>query len=174
MAKRHFHRARHHGGKMAAGWKGSLASAATGAATGVALPYVVSAAPFLQSTGWWTMPAALLLVGHFLKRKNPQIGGAMLGIGGMSLYSAFQGSRAPATATAHGYPSGAYADAGGPLSYNDNLRTDAAPSMNTAQAAALLNAGGAMGMVDAGQTRGLYADAGYAEAGSDEAYGLVD
>jgi hypothetical protein len=29
-------------------------------------------------------------------------------------------------------------------------------------------------MVDAGQTRGLYADAGYAEAGADEAYGLVD
>jgi hypothetical protein len=117
------------------------------------------------------MPAALLLVGHFLKRKNPQIGGALLGIGGMSMYSAFQGSRA--TAQAHGYPSGAYADAGGPLSYNDNLRTDAAPSLNTAQAAALLNAS-AMGMVDAGQTRGLYADAGYAEAGSDEAYGLVD
>jgi hypothetical protein len=156
---------------MAGGWKGSLASAATGAATGVALPYVVSAAPFLQSTGWWTMPAALLLVGHFLKRKNPQIGGALLGIGGMSLYSAFQGSRSTG---AKGIPSGAYADAGGPLSYNDNLRTDAAPSMNTAQAAALLNAGGAMGMVDVGQTMGLYADAGYAEAGADEAYGLVD
>jgi hypothetical protein len=167
---RHFHHARHHAHRAAAGWKGSLASAATGAATGVALPYVVSAAPFLQSTGWWTMPAALLLVGHFLKRKNPQIGGALLGIGGMSLYSAFQGSRA----TAKGYPSSAYADAGGPLSYNDNLRTDAAPSMNTAQAAALLNAPGAMGMVDAGQTMGLYQDTGYAEAGADEAYGLVD
>jgi hypothetical protein len=48
--------------------------------------------------------------------------------------------------------------------------------MNTAQAAALLNAGqgAAMGIVDAGQTMGLYADAGYAEAGADEAYGLVD
>jgi hypothetical protein len=168
MARR-FHHIRHHGHKAAAGWKGSLASVAAGAGTGVALPYVISAAPFLQSTGWWAMPLATILVGHFLKPKNPAIGGALLGIGGMSAYSAFQGSRAQA----HGYPSGAYADAGSPLSYNDNLRTDAAPSMNTAQAAALLNAS-AMGMVDAGQTRGLYADAGYAEAGSDEAYGLVD
>jgi hypothetical protein len=118
------------------------------------------------------MPAAIILVGHFLKRKNPAIGGALLGIGGMSAYSAFQGSRG----TAKGYPSGAYADAGAPLAYNDLLRTDAAPSMNTAQAAALLNAGqgAAMGIVDAGQTMGLYADAGYAEAGADEAYGLVD
>jgi hypothetical protein len=160
MARHHFHR-------HAAGWKGSLASAATGAATGVALPYVVSAAPFLQTTGWWAMPAAIILVGHFLKRKNPAIGGALLGIGGMSAYSAFQGSRGQAK----GYPSGSYADAGAPLSYNDNLRTDAAPSMNTAQAAALLNAGqGAMGVVDSGA---MY-DAGYAEAGADEAYGLVD
>lgn len=118
------------------------------------------------------MPAAILLVGHFLKRKNPEIGGALLGIGGMSLYSAFQGSKT--TSTAKGYPSGAYADAGAPLSYNDNLRTDAAPSLNTAQAAALLNAPGAMGIVDAGQTMGIYADSGYAEAGADEAYGLVD
>jgi hypothetical protein len=165
------HRFRHHAGKAAHGWKGSLASAATGAATGIALPYVVSAVPQIQTYGWWAMPGALLLVGHFLKRKNPQIGGALLGIGGMSLYNAYQGSKA---AQAHGYPSGAYADAGSPLSYNDNLRTDAAPSMNTAQAAALLNAPGAMGMVDAGQTMGLYADAGYAEAGADEAYGLVD
>lgn len=166
MAKR-FHRARHHAGRMAAGWKGSLASVATGAGTGVALPYVVSAAPFLQSTGWWTMPAAIILVGHFLKRKNPQIGGALLGIGGMSLYSAFQGSRS----TAKGYPSGAYADAGAPLAYNDNLRTDAAPSLNTAQAAALLNAPGAMGVVS--PDSGWY-DAGFSEAGADEAYGLQD
>jgi hypothetical protein len=165
MARHRFH---HH----AAGWKGSLASVAAGAGTGVALPYVVSAAPFLQTTGWWAMPAALALVGHFLKKKNPGVGGALLGIAGMSAYSAFQANKS-ATTTAHGYPSGAYADAGSPLSYNDNLRTDAAPSLNTAQAAALLNAS-AMGMVDAGQTRGLYADAGYAEAGADEAYGLVD
>jgi hypothetical protein len=164
------HRIRHHAHRAAAGWKGSLASTATGVGTAIALPYINSAVPFLSQSGWWTMPAAILLVGHFLKRKNPQIGGALLGIGGMSLYSAFQGSRS----TAKGYPSGAYADAGAPLAYNDNLRTDAAPSLNTAQAAALLNASGAMGMVDAGQTMGLYADTGYAEAGADEAYGLVD
>lgn len=169
MARHHFHRARHHAGRMASGWKGSLASAATGAATGVALPYVVSAVPALQTYGWWTMPAAILLTGHFLKKRNPQIGGALLGIGGMSLYSAYQGSKSGATAK--GYPSGAYADAGGPLSYNDNLRTDAAPSMNTAQAAALLNAGGAMGIY--ADSSGIV-DAGYAEAGADEAYGLVD
>jgi hypothetical protein len=164
MAKHHI---RHHAHRAAAGWKGSLASAATGAATGVALPYVVSAVPSLQTFGWWAMPSALLLVGHFLKRKNPQIGGALLGIGGMSLYSAFQGSRT----TAKGYPSGAYADAGSPLAYNDNLRTDAAPSLNTAQAAALLNAPGAMGVVS--PDSGWY-DAGLAEAGTDEAYGLQD
>jgi hypothetical protein len=166
MARRFAH-LRHHAGKAAHGWKGSLASAATGAATGMALPYVVSAVPQLQTTGWWAMPAALLLVGHFLKRKNPQIGGAMLGIGGMSLYSAYQGAHSKG---ASGYPSGSYADAGSPLAYNDNLRTDAAPSLNTAQAAALLSGGTAMGVVDSG---GMY-DAGYAEAGADDAYGLVD
>ena len=163
MARR-FHRirhhARHHGGKMAAGWKGSAASVASGVGTAIALPYVASTVPFLSTVGWWAMPSALLLVGHFLKRKNPAIGGALLGIGGMSLYSAFQGSRA----TAKGYPSGNYADAGN-TSYSDNLRTDAAPSLNTAQAAALLNANPtSMGLVDAG----------YAEAGADEAYGLID
>lgn len=162
MARHHI---RHHAHRAAAGWKGSAASAATGVATSIALPYINSAVPFLSQSGWWTMPAAILLVGHFLKRKNPQIGGALLGIGGMSLYSAFQGSR-----TAKGYPSGAYADAGLPLAYNDNLRTDAAPSLNTAQAAALLNAPGAMGLVG---TEGIY-DAGMSEAGADEAYGLVD
>ncbi len=163
MARR-FHRirhhARHHGGRMAAGWKGSAASAAAGVGTGIALPYVASTVPFLQTAGWWAMPGALLLVGHFLKRKNPAIGGALLGIGGMSLYSAYQGSKA----TAKGYPSSMYADAGS-TAYSDNIRTDAAPSMGTAQAAALLNANP--------QTMGLV-DAGYAEAGADDAYGLID
>ena len=166
MARR-FHRARHHvrhhGSRALAGWKGTAASAAAGVGTGIALPYVTSSVPMLQSAGWWAMPGALILMGHFLKRKNAAIGGALLGIGGMSLYSAFQGSRA----TAKGYPSGAYADAGGPLtSYSDNIRTDAAPSLGTAQAAALLNANpqSTMGLVDAG----------YAEAGADDAYGLQD
>lgn len=162
MARHHI---RHHASRAAHGWKGSAASAATGVGTALALPYITSAVPQLSTFGWWAMPTALLLTGHFLKRKNPQIGGALLGIGGMSLYSAYQGSK-----TAHGYPSGAYADAGAPLAYNDNLRTDAAPSLNTAQAAALLNAPGAMGLVDAGA---VY-DAGMSEAGADEAYGLVD
>lgn len=166
MARR-FHRIRHHarrhGGRMAAGWKGSAASAAAGVGTGIALPYVSSTIPFLQTAGWWAMPGALLLVGHFLKRKNPAIGGALLGIGGMSLYSAYQGSK-----TTKGYPSSTYADAGG-TAYSDNIRTDAAPSLGTAQAAALLNANPqqTMGMVDAG-----YAESG--DAGGDDAYGLID
>ena len=163
MARRFRHHVRHHGSRMASGWKGTAASAAAGVGTGIALPYITSSVPMLASAGWWAMPTALILVGHFLKRRNAAIGGALLGIGGMSLYSAFQGSRA----TAKGFPSGAYADAGGPLtSYSDNVRTDAAPSLGTAQAAALLNANP--------QTMGLYADAGMAEAAADEAYGLID
>ncbi len=169
MARR-FHRTRHHFGRAASGWKGSAASAATGIGTGLALPYVVSTLPMLQTVGWWALPGAMALVGHFLKRKNPTIGGALLGIAGLQGLSAFQASRAQAK----GYPSNAYADAGGPLtSYSDNVRTDAAPSMGTAQAAALLNSGTAMGLVggDAGYS---YADAGHSDAGADDAYGLVD
>lgn len=146
MARR-FHRVRHHGGRALAGGKGSLVALGTGAGTSLASSYVIGAVPFLGGA-WWAMPAALAVVGHFLKRKNPAIGGALLGIAGywgMSQYSATR-----PIATTKGYDD---AGAFGGVSYNDNIGTDAAPALNTAQAAALVvpkQRAGAMGFIDAG------------------------
>jgi hypothetical protein len=145
-------------GRSTTGWKGSAGSVAAGVGTGFALPYVASAVPQLSTWGWWAMPTAMIALGHFLKKKYPTIGGALLGIGGLQAYNAYLGSRG-----AKGYPTDFDA---GSTNYNDNNRTDSAPSMNTAQAAALLNA-------SPSQVMG-YAEAAFAEAGADEAYGLVD
>ncbi len=153
-------------GRMAAGGKGSLVSVATGAGVGFASGYALSAVPFLGQA-WWTMPIALALVGHFLKRKNPTIGGALLGVGGYWAYTGFMANRA-ATTTAKGFidagfMGGNFIDAGryavggsdcgalGGVSYNDSVATDAAPGLGTAQAAMLLTpgrSGSAMGFGD--------------------------
>lgn len=122
------------------GLKGSAASVATGAATGAASLYVLSAVPFLSSN-WWTMPVALSLVGHFLKRKNPAIGDALLGIAGMTLYAAYQnrgaGAKGFIDAGALYRPGDSDAGALGSSRYNDSVGTDASPRMGTAEAAML-------------------------------------
>jgi len=143
MARR-FHRVRHHASRAAAGWKGSAMSVGAGAATGIASTYAVSAVPFLGQA-WWTMPAAMAVVGHFLKRKYPSVGGAMLGIAGYWGYNTYMQQKSSA-ATAKGLDSG---DAGALVRYNETASTAAAPALETAQAAALIG-GGAMGFVDAG------------------------
>lgn len=137
-------------GKMAAGAKGSLVSVGTGGAVGFASGYALSAVPFLGQA-WWTMPIALAAVGHFLKRKNPTVGGALLGVAGYWGYTGFMARQA--TASAKGFIDAGFIDAGrympggsdagalGTTSYNDNVGTDASPAMGTAQAAMLLTPG---------------------------------
>ena len=143
-------------GKMATGAKGSIVSIGTGGAVGLLSGYALSAVPFLGQA-WWTMPIALAAVGHFLKRKNPTIGGALLGVGGYWAYTGFMANRA--SGTTKGFIDAGFIDAGrympggsdaGALSYNDNINTDASPAMGTAQAAMLLSPsrGDAMGVGD--------------------------
>src|SRR6185369_3381589 len=140
MARR-FHRTRHHMGKALAGGKGTLLSVGTGAGVGALSSYAISAAPFLGQN-WWAMPAAIALVGHFLKRKNPAIGDALLGVAGGLLYSQYMAT--------HGGGAKGFIDAGamlpgssdagafsGSSSYNDNVGTAASPRLGTAEAAML-------------------------------------
>jgi hypothetical protein len=135
-------------GRLAQGAKGSLVSVATGGAVGLASGYALSAVPFLGQA-WWTMPLALAAVGHFLKRKNPTVGGALLGVGGYWAYTGFMANKA--TASAKGFIDAGFIDAGryaiggsdagalGTTSYNDSVGTDAAPALGTAQAAMLIS-----------------------------------
>ena len=96
-------------GRYAAGGKGSIVSVATGGAVGLVSGYALSAVPFLGQA-WWTMPLALAAVGHFLKRKNPTIGGALLGVGGYWAYTGFMANRA--TMSAKGFVDAGFLDAG--------------------------------------------------------------
>jgi hypothetical protein len=103
------------------------------------------------------MPAALGLVGHFLKRKNPAIGGALLGVAGYWGYSSMMTNRA--ATTAKGFIDAGWVDSGAMQpggsdagAYNDNIGTDASPAMGTAQAAMLLTPGrNTMGYEDSGE-----------------------
>lgn len=156
-------------GRLAQGAKGSAMSVVTGGAVGLASGYALSAIPWLGQA-WWTMPAALALLGHFLKRKNPTIGGALLGVGGYWAYTGFMANRS-AMGTAKGFvdagfiDAGRYApggsDAGAFTSYNDNIGTAASPAMGTAQAAMLMMGNSAMGVDDTAELM-------------NEAYGLSD
>jgi len=150
MARR-FHRVRHHASRAAAGWKGSAMSVGAGAATGIASNYAISAVPFLGQA-WWTMPAAMAVVGHFLKRKYPAVAGAFLGIAGYWGYNTYMQQKSGGAPSAKGL--GEMTDAGALMRYNDTAATSAAPALETAQAAALMG-GSASGMTDAGD----YSDA---------------
>lgn len=165
MARR-FHRTRHHLSNATRGAKGSAISLATGAGIGAASGYAFSAIPFL-ATNWWAMPAATALIGHFLKRKNPVIGDALIGTAGFLLYSAYMANKSSAT-TKGFIDAGAMlpgsSDAGalfGASSYNDSRMTDASPAMGTAQAAMLMDptrlqrSAGAGEFIDAGDAMGL-------------------
>lgn len=135
-------------GRLAQGAKGSVVSVATGGAVGLVSGYALSAVPFLGQA-WWTMPLALAAVGHFLTRKNPKVGGALLGVGGYWAYTGFMANRA--TTSAKGFVDAGFLDAGryavggsdagalGSSSYNDNVATDASPALGTAQAAMLIS-----------------------------------
>lgn len=148
MARR-FHRVRHHASRAKVGWKGSAMSVGAGAATGIASSYAVSAVPFLGQA-WWTMPAAMAVVGHFLKRKYPAVGGAMLGIAGYWGYNTYMQQKG----SARGLEGG---DAGALVNYNQNIGTAAAPALETASAAALMGgSNSAMGFVDAGDIVDAY------------------
>lgn len=153
-------------GRALSGGKGSIVSLGSGAAVGLVSGYAMSALPFLGQA-WWTMPIALGLVGHFLKKKNPALGGALLGVGGYWGYTGFMANKA--SVSAKGWVDAGFLDAGRYAiggsdagAYNDSIGTDASPAMGTAQAAMLLVPGrNAMGYEEASE---LYTDA----------YGLSD
>lgn len=157
MAHRRFHRVRHHAGRAGAGAKGTVLGVASGAAAAVVAGYSQAMIPFLSSGGWWVMPAALALVGHFLKRRNPIVGGAVIGIAGYQAYSNFVASKA--TTGAKGFTdAGAmpWSDAGAmvistPTSYIDSPGTVA--SLGTV-------AGGGAGMLYTKEAMGVPLDAG--------------
>jgi hypothetical protein len=154
---RRFHRARHHAGKAAAGAKGTAIGVAAGAATAVVGGYAQSAIPFLATAGWWAMPAALAIVGHFLKRKNPTIGGAMIGIAGYQAYANYVQSHATG-ATAKGFESGSFVDAGmfvdagavNSTRYMDDPMTTASMGTASGRNAGMLMNHEVMGVGDAG------------------------
>ncbi len=131
MAKRRFHRVRHHGGKMAEGWKGSLMGLGTGAAVSFGTSFATSRIDFLKaSNNWWATPVALAAVGHFLKRKNPALGYAILGIAGAVGVENF--THTPTNAA--GFDAG-IGDAG--LLFSENQSTDASPMTNSGMNPAL-------------------------------------
>lgn len=152
MARR-FH---HHAGKMLSGGKQTIVGMGTGAAFGLLQSYAVSSIPWLSSN-WWAMPATVALIGHFLKRKNPTVGGALLGIAGYWGITSWQASR---TGTAKGFiDAGAFIDAGNVnrTSYNDGSGTDANPRLGVQNNAGMLMDTNTMGYEEAnvGEVMGL-------------------
>lgn len=67
----------------AAGAKGSLIATGTGAATGIVLGKLSDKLPQFLKDNWWAIPAGMAVAGHFVKRKNANIGTALCGAAGM-------------------------------------------------------------------------------------------
>lgn len=96
------------------------------------------------------MPAALALVGHFLKRKNPTIGGAIIGIAGYQAYANYLQSHATG-GTAKGWvDAGAFVDAGNVTRYIDSPGTTASMGTDSGRNAGMLMNHEVMGFGDAG------------------------
>jgi hypothetical protein len=149
-----------------------------GAAVSFGTSFATSRIDFLKaSNNWWATPVALAAVGHFLKKKSPALGYAILGIAGAVGVENF--THTPTNA--QGFV-GAIGDAGsvnwaeaGNLSYNDNQATDASPGTNAAQnAGALMGAGYGAGNI--GWNAGALMGAGYGagEMQDAEVMGLQD
>lgn len=148
MARR-FHRVRHYAGKTAAGWKGSAMGVAAGAATSFGVSMATSRIDFLKaSQNWWATPIGLAVIGHFVKRKSPPLGYALLGIAGAVGVENF--THTPTNA--QGFDAGigdagaihqGYADAG--TLFNENQSTDASPLTNSGMNALPAGAGALMG-----------------------------
>lgn len=121
---------------------GSVIGAGVGAATSFASSMASARVDFLKAgNNWWATPAVLVLIGHFLKKKNPALGYGILGAAGVIGVENFTGT----PANARGFDSG-IGDAG--LLFNEGQATDASPMTNSGinphQAGALLGMG-AMG-----------------------------
>lgn len=69
------------GQKAAGGIKGTIMSTGVGAATAGVAGYASERVEFLRDK-WWSLPAAVVVAGHFLKRKRRDLGNAVLGAGG--------------------------------------------------------------------------------------------
>jgi hypothetical protein len=83
--KRHARRAgafvRAHHSKVTAGAKGTAVSALVGTAAYFATQYAAGKVDFLAKN-WYAPPAALIVAGHFLKRRYPAIGNSLAAVGG--------------------------------------------------------------------------------------------
>lgn len=154
MARR-FHRARHHAGRAASGWKGSAMGLASGAVISFGTSMATSRIDFLKaSNNWWATPAILGALGHFIKRRSPTLGGALLGIAGAVAVENY--TKNPTNAAGFssilgnaGSVPGDYSNAG---AYNDYQNTDASARTNAAfnrgpEAAALIGGPYGAGML---------------------------
>jgi len=69
------------GAQAAKGWKMTAVEAVGGGASYYALGALQDKVEFLQSH-WYVTPGALILAGHFVKKKSPQIGAGLVFLGG--------------------------------------------------------------------------------------------
>ncbi len=150
MAHRRFHRVRHHAGRAAAGWKGSLMGLGAGAVVSFGTSFATSRIDFLKaSQNWWATPTALAVLGHFLKNRNPALGYAILGIAGAVGVENF--TKTPTNAMGFGAGLG---DAG--LLFNANQGTDASPGTNAAQNVTQGATGFTVGLGDTGDAGAVF------------------
>jgi hypothetical protein len=85
MARHRLRRAAHyvkrHHGKVTSGAKGTAVAAAVGAASYFLLQKVSENSEFVR-TKWWAPAGVAVIGGHFIKRRYPTIGNAMIAVGG--------------------------------------------------------------------------------------------
>lgn len=144
---------KHHARSAGKGAKGSAIAVGVGAVAEYAGTMAVQKIEMLQKHPY-AGPIALAVAGHFGKRKNHDAGTAALGAAGFwaaMTYAAQQG--APAGGQAKGWGDAGAFNAGNPdagaLQFTENASSAAAPSLETASAAAM-RPGNVSGYDDAG------------------------
>lgn len=112
MKKKRFHRVRHHAGNAMRGGKATGISAVTGAGSAFAIGKLSEHVAFIRDN-WYAPPIALLIAGHYVKRKRPNIGASIIGAAGAIGYYSYALSHAGGALTsAKGMDAGAYEASG--------------------------------------------------------------
>ena len=93
MARRRFHRVRHHAANAMRGGKTTAIQALVGAVTAFAIGKTAEHVQFIRDN-WYGPPALLVGVGHFVKRKHPAVGSAIVATGGAVGYYGYALSHA--------------------------------------------------------------------------------
>jgi hypothetical protein len=149
------------GANAAKGAKGSAISAAVGVASYFGYEFLGNQSKTLVEN-WWAAPAVLAAGGHFLKRKNHDIGVAMLGAAGFMgamnfrVNQAREKSKTPAPQAQGFYDAGALENAfaelaspsdAGAFAYDENAGTSAYADARGYDDAGYYDADEAMGLV---------------------------